>query len=51
MKQAPPRDDELLALLIGRSGFLRAPTLRVGKKLLVGFSADAYTDVLGGRRT
>jgi hypothetical protein len=38
----PPDDDTLAAHLIGRSGNLKAPTLRRGKTLLVGFSAAAY---------
>jgi arsenate reductase-like glutaredoxin family protein len=42
-----PTDETLLSLLIGPSGNLRAPTLRVGKTLLVGFSQQAYEKVLG----
>ena len=42
-----PGRDELLAVLIGPSGNLRTPTLRKGKKLLVGFDAAAYGEVLG----
>ena len=42
-----PTRDELLAVLIGPSGNLRAPTLRKGKKLLVGFDPTAYSEVLG----
>jgi arsenate reductase-like glutaredoxin family protein len=45
-KEKPSRDD-LLAVLLGPSGNLRAPTLRKGKKLLVGFDAEAYSEVLG----
>ena len=37
----------LKGLLIGPSGNLRAPTLRVGRTLLVGFDAEAYRKVLG----
>ena len=42
-----PSRDELLAVLIGPSGNLRAPTLRKGKKLLIGFDAATYREVLG----
>jgi arsenate reductase-like glutaredoxin family protein len=42
-----PSRDELLAVLLGPSGSLRAPTLRKGKKLLIGFNADAYSETLG----
>ena len=45
-KDQPSRDD-LLAVLLGPSGNLRAPTVRKGKKLLVGFNAEAYSEVLG----
>lgn len=42
LKKDQPTDDELLALLLGRSGTLRAPCAKVGRKLLVGFSQEAY---------
>jgi arsenate reductase-like glutaredoxin family protein len=48
MKNDPPEDETLLAHLLGPTGNLRAPTLRKGKTLLVGFSEDAYKQVLGG---
>jgi len=47
MKSEAPSDDELLGYMLGRSGTLRAPTLRRGKTLLVGFNADAYSETLG----
>jgi hypothetical protein len=46
MKNEPPDDATLAAHLIGPSGNLRAPTLRKGKTLLVGFSDDAYRKAL-----
>ena len=42
MKQAQPSDEELLAVLLGPSGALRAPTLQVGDTLLVGFGEESY---------
>ncbi len=45
MKNAPPDDETLLAHLLGPTGNLRAPTLRKGKTLLVGFSDEAYQRV------
>jgi arsenate reductase-like glutaredoxin family protein len=45
-KDKPSRDD-LLAIMIGPSGNLRAPTVRKGKKLLIGFDPGAYSEVLG----
>jgi len=47
MRHAPPDDATLLAHLLGPTGNLRAPTLRKGNTLLVGFSDDAYRQVLG----
>jgi hypothetical protein len=44
----PPGDDELAAALLGPTGNLKAPTLRIGGTLLVGFGEAAYREVLGG---
>lgn len=38
---------ELAQAVLGPSGNLRAPAIRVGKKLLVGFSEEVYGDVFG----
>lgn len=38
--------DETVAALLGPTGNLRAPTLRVGKTLLVGFDEASYAEVL-----
>ena len=48
MKREPPDDDTLAAYLLGPTGNLKAPTLRVGDTLLVGFGEAAYEQVLGG---
>ncbi len=45
-KTRPPKA-ELLELLLGPTGNLRAPTLRKGKALLVGFDETTYEQVLG----
>ena len=37
--------EELAKAVLGPSGNLRAPTIRLGKKMLVGFSEDVYGDV------
>src|SRR5437660_238882 len=42
MRKEPPDDSTLLVHLLGPSGNLRAPTIRKGKTLLVGFSEDLY---------
>ena len=41
-----PADEELLALLLGRSGKLRAPTIRTGDTLLVGFHLGMFEEAL-----
>ncbi len=47
MKKAPPDDETLLAHILGPTGNLKAPTIRRGTTLLVGFSEEAYQQVLG----
>ncbi len=45
LRRGLPEDPE--ALLLGRSGKLRAPTMRVGDRLLVGFHQDMYETAFG----
>lgn len=47
LKKEAIDDDALANLMLGPTGNLRAPTLFVGKTLLVGFNDDAYTQVVG----
>jgi len=47
LRHGDPSDEEILAVVLGPSGNLRAPTLRVGKTLLVGFEESSYEKVLG----
>jgi hypothetical protein len=47
MKEDPPEDDTLAAHLLGPTGNLKAPTLRKGRTLLVGFNEEAYKQLLG----
>ncbi len=42
----PPTLDELLALLIGPTGNLRAPTVIAGNTMYVGFNPDAYAGLI-----
>lgn len=46
LKKSPPSDDELAALILGPSGTLRAPALRRGTTLLIGFDPATYERVL-----
>ena len=49
MKGSLPSDDELAAVLLGPTGNLKAPTLKIGNTLLVGFSEEAYRQTLGAK--
>ena len=40
--------DEMVNAMLGPTGNLRAPTVRSGKTLLVGFNEERYAAVLGG---
>ena len=44
-REKPPRA-ELLGLLLGPTGNLRAPTLRKKRTLIVGFDEATYKDLL-----
>ncbi len=41
-----PQESELLELLLGRSGKLRAPTIKVGESLMVGYNQEMFVSVL-----
>ena len=45
VKGAP--DDEVVDAMLGPTGNLRAPTLRAGKTLVVGFNDEQYRQLLG----
>ena len=40
-------EDEIAKVILGRSGTLRAPALRVGKTFVVGFHVDGYEELFG----
>lgn len=42
-----PSDDELRALVLGPTGRLRAPALRIGDTLIVGYTPDGLRAALG----
>ena len=42
---ADASDDEIAALILGRSGTLRAPAFLAGEVFMVGYSEDAYTEL------
>jgi hypothetical protein len=47
MTADPPDDDTLAAAILGPTGNLKAPTLKVGDTLLVGFNETAYRRMFG----
>lgn len=42
-KKDRPDDDTLASVMLGPTGNLRAPTIRRGKKMIVGFNEDAFS--------
>jgi len=47
LRREKPDTATLAKALLGPTGNLRAPTLRRGKTLLVGFNEDTYRQVFG----
>jgi arsenate reductase-like glutaredoxin family protein len=47
LRKGKPDKATLTRLMIGPSGNLRAPTVRVGKRILVGFDEESYEKLLG----
>jgi len=46
LKQQKPAAEELASLLLGPTGNLRAPALRLGRTLIVGFDEPMYRKLL-----
>jgi hypothetical protein len=42
-----PDDEAIAKVILGRSGTLRAPAIRIGDDFLVGFHQEAYTEIFG----
>jgi arsenate reductase-like glutaredoxin family protein len=47
LQTAPPADDVLVGLMLGPTGNLRAPLMRVGQTILVGYNDQAFTAIFG----
>jgi arsenate reductase-like glutaredoxin family protein len=47
LQTAPPAEDVLAGLMLGPTGNLRAPMMRVGQTILVGYNDQAFTDIFG----
>ncbi len=46
LKKDAPADEDIVKLVIGPSGNLRAPTWTRGKTIVVGFNEEAYAAIL-----
>lgn len=46
MKNDPPQEGILLTHMLGPTGNLRAPSIRVGKTVVVGFNHHVYGEIL-----
>ena len=46
LKNERPDDATLLSLMLGPTGNLRAPTLRRGRTLIIGFEEETYKKLL-----
>jgi arsenate reductase-like glutaredoxin family protein len=47
LQTTPPADEVLAGLMLGPTGNLRAPIMRVGQTILVGYNDQAFTDIFG----
>jgi arsenate reductase-like glutaredoxin family protein len=47
LQSAPPADEVLAGLMLGPTGNLRAPIMRVGQTILVGYNDQAFTEIFG----
>jgi arsenate reductase-like glutaredoxin family protein len=47
LRKEKPNDETLKKILLGPTGNLRAPTLRKGKTLIVGFNEETYKSIFG----
>lgn len=47
LRKDKPNAETLLAVLLGPTGNLRAPTFRVGRTLVVGFHEETYRSIFG----
>jgi len=47
LQTAPPADEVLAGLMLGPTGNLRAPIMRVGQTILVGYNDQAFNEIFG----
>lgn len=44
---ATPADEKIIDAMLGPTGNLRAPTMRVGDTILVGFNDEVFDEIFG----
>ncbi len=49
LRKGMPADEDLQAVMLGPTGNLRAPVIKVGKTLAIGFEAEMYRKLVGGK--
>lgn len=47
LKKSETTQEELLKVVLGPTGNLRAPTMLMGKKMIVGFNDEMYAGLFG----
>ena len=47
LRTAPPADEILAGLMLGPTGNLRAPVMRIGQTIVVGYNDQAFIDMFG----
>ena len=47
LQTTPPADEVLAGLMLGPTGNLHAPIMRVGRTILVGYNDQVFTDIFG----
>jgi arsenate reductase-like glutaredoxin family protein len=45
LERDKPKKADLIKLMLGPTGNLRAPTIRKGNKLIIGFNDEMYRDI------
>ena len=46
-KKEKPKKEDFEKMILGRTGNLRAPAIRKGKKLFIGFNEESLSDFFG----
>lgn len=47
LKKETPDKEAFEKMILGRTGNLRAPTIRKGKKIIIGFNEDSFREFFG----